>query len=88
MSEQKDRVYPPAMNWSEPMKESPDFVKAKVGIVVEEFIEFLQANVKPTGWINFEMKVSREGNYYWELDQWEPKAKEDKPSRHEEEAPF
>lgn len=79
MSDNKDRVYPPAMNWTAPRDEAPDFVKAKVGIVVEEFVEFLQANVKKDGWINFEMKESKEGKYYWELDKWEPKEKEESP---------
>ena len=82
MSEEKDRVYPPAMNWSAPRDGAPDFVKGKVGIVVEEFVKFLEANVKPSGWINFEMKESKEGKYYWELDQWEPKQQD------EEESPF
>jgi hypothetical protein len=81
MSDNKDRVYAPAMNWAAPKPEAPDFIKAKVGIKVEEFVAFLQENAKPSGWINFEMKESQDGRYYFELDMWEPKAKED-------EAPF
>ena len=88
MSDNKDRVYAPAMNWSAPKDEAPDFIKAKVGIKVldedgkdGEFIKFLRDNVKSSGWINFEMKESQDGRYYFELDTWEPKAKD-------EEAPF
>lgn len=83
MSDNKDRVYAPAMNWAQPNAEAPDFIKAKVGIKIDEFIEFLQANAKKSGWINFEMKESQDGRYYWELDTWEPK-----PQGNEEETPF
>jgi hypothetical protein len=48
MSDNKDRVYAPAMNWSAPRDEAPDFIKAKVGIKVDEFITFLKDNAKPS----------------------------------------
>lgn len=77
MSDNQDRVYAPAMNWSQPRDGAPEFIKAKVGIKVDEFITFLKENAKPSGWINFEMKESQDGRYYWELDTWEPKAKKE-----------
>jgi len=83
MSDNKERVYAPAMNWSAPRDEAPDFIKAKVGIKVDEFVEFLNANAKPSGWINFEMKESQDGRYYFELDTWEPKKKDN-----DEDVPF
>ena len=83
MSDNKDRVYAPAMNWSVPRDGAPDFIKAKVGIKVDEFVAFLEENKKESGWINFEMKESQDGRYYFELDTWEPK-----PQKEEEDAPF
>ena len=73
MSDQKERVFAPAMNWSQPNDGAPDFVKAKLGIKTDEFITFLKENAKPSGWINFEMKQAQDGRYYFELDTWEPK---------------
>ncbi len=88
MSDNKDRVYAPGMNWTAPKPEAPDFIKAKVGIKVfeddgkeGEFIKMLKENAKPSGWTNFEMKESQDGRYYFELDTWEPKPKD-------EESPF
>jgi len=88
MSENKDRVYAPGMNWTEPKPEAPEFIKAKVGIKVFEddgeegdFIKMLKENAKK-GWTNFEMKESQDGRYYFELDTWEPKPQV------EEDAPF
>ena len=83
MCEQKDRVFAPAMNWSQPREGAPDFVKAKLGIKTDEFITFLKENAKPSGWINFEMKQAQDGRYYYELETWEPK-----PQASEEDTPF
>jgi hypothetical protein len=83
MSEQKERVFAPAMNWSQPNDGAPDFIKAKVGIKVDEFTKFLTDNAKPSGWINFEVKESQDGRYYFELDTWEPKKQDN-----DEEVPF
>ena len=83
MSEQKERVYAPAMNWSQPHDSAPEFVKAKVGIKIDDFIPFLKENAKSSGWINFEMKLNPEGRYYFELDTWEPKKQDN-----DEEVPF
>lgn len=84
MSEQKDRVFAPAMNWSQPRDGAPDFIKAKVGIKVDEFVTFLKDNAKPSGWINFEVKESQDGRYYFELDTWEPKPQ----AGNDEDVPF
>jgi len=88
MSDNKDRVYAPAMNWAAPKPEAPDFIKAKVGIKVfeddgeeGEFLTMIKNNAK-RGWVNFEMKLSQDGRYYFELDTWEPKPQV------EEDAPF
>jgi hypothetical protein len=89
MSDNKDRVYAPGMNWKQPNESAPEFIKAKVGIKVfeedgkeGEFIKFLKDNAKKDGWVNFEMKLSQDGRYYFELDTWEPKPQV------EEDAPF
>jgi hypothetical protein len=81
MSDNKDRVYAPGMNWKQPNESAPEFIKAKVGIKVfeedgkeGEFIKFLKDNAKKDG--------SQDGRYYFELDTWEPKPQV------EEDAPF
>jgi len=83
MSDNKDRVYAPGMSWKQPNDAAPDFIKAKLGINVEEFVAFLEENKKEDGWVNFEMKESQDGRYYFELDTWVPKPKDE-----EEDVPF
>ena len=83
MSDNKDRVYATGMSWKQPNDAAPDFIKAKLGINVEEFTAFLEEHKKKDGWVNFEMKESQDGRYYFELDTWEPKAKQE-----DEDVPF
>src|SRR6056300_451175 len=51
---------------------SPEFVVGKQSIKVDEAIAFLQANQK-NGWVNLDVKQAKNGNFYMELDTWEPK---------------
>lgn len=47
----------------------------KVGICVNDFIQFLQQHVGPTGWVNYDVKISQNtGQPYAELNQWQPQA--------------
>ena len=45
----------------------------KVGINVNDFIQFLQQHASPTGWVNFDIKTSQKtGQPYAELNTWQP----------------
>jgi len=55
---------------------APEFVVGSQSIKVEEAIAFLQANQK-NGWVNLDIKQSKGGKYYCQLDTWQPKPKED-----------
>jgi len=59
--------------------QAPDFVVGKMSIKVEEAVVFLKANVK-TGWVNLDIKQSKSGKYYFELDTWVAKPKNDTPA--------
>ena len=49
----------------------PDFVLCKVGVKIEDFMLYAKANEKK-GWLNFDIKRSKGGKLYAELDTWEP----------------
>jgi len=72
---------------------APDFVVGSQSIKVEEAIAFLQANQK-NGWVNLDIKQSKGGKYYCQLDTWQPKPKGEKKdvmeviSNTSEEMPF
>jgi hypothetical protein len=58
---------------------APDFVIGALSLKVDEAIAFIKANAK-NGWLNLDIKQGRSGNYYVELDTFEPKAKGAKPT--------
>ena len=59
-----------------PSEKAPDFVKGSLSIKVDEFIAFLEKNAK-NGWVNINLKLSKSGKAYAELDTWEPKGKKE-----------
>ena len=50
---------------------APEWVLANVSIKVDEFVKFLKEHDK-NGWVNLELKNSKEGKPYLQLDTWEP----------------
>ena len=70
---------------------TPDWIKFKISIKREELIEWLQN--KPDEWVNAEVKESKAGKLYCEVNNWKPKGEsevaddipEDYPT---EEVPF
>lgn len=53
---------------------APDFVVGRVSIKIEDAIAFMRQHDKG-GWVNLDVKQARSGNYYMELDTFEPKGK-------------
>jgi hypothetical protein len=52
-------------------EKSPDFVVGRMSMKVEEAAAFLRQHEK-NGWVNLNIKTARSGNYYVELDTYEP----------------
>ena len=50
---------------------APDFVKGKLSIKRDEFIEWLQQ--QETGWVNLDLLVSKSGNPYCKVNDYKPK---------------
>ena len=53
-----------------PHDNAPDFVKGKLSIKREELIKTLQGMNEE--WINLDLKVSKEGKAYAQIDEWKP----------------
>jgi hypothetical protein len=52
-------------------EKAPDFVVGRLSIKADDGVAFIRANEK-NGWINLNIKTARSGNYYVELDTYEP----------------
>ncbi len=55
----------------DPKQGAPSFVVGALSFKTEEFIESLRKNDK-NGWVNLNLKRSKEGKLYAEVDTWEP----------------
>lgn len=51
---------------------APEWVKGKISILVPKFIEFLQKHQSEKGWVNLDIKKSKSGVLYVELNTWKP----------------
>ena len=55
--------------------EAPDFVKAELGFRVEEFKQYLDANVKEGGFVNIDILLSKGNVLYAKLNEFVPEKK-------------
>ena len=52
-------------------EKAPDFVIGRLSLKIEEAIAFIREHNKK-GWINIDIKKSKKGSYYLELDSFVP----------------
>jgi hypothetical protein len=52
---------------------APSFVVGSISVKVDEAIVWLQSN-QSNGWANLKVNQAQNGNYYIELDTWQPKS--------------
>ena len=58
---------------------APDFVVGSLSLKADEATAFIKKHIK-NGWVNLDIKQGRSGNYYVELDTFEPKTKGGAPA--------
>jgi hypothetical protein len=52
-------------------EKAPDFVVGRLSLKTDEAVAFIRQHEKG-GWVNLNVKTARSGNYYIELDTYEP----------------
>jgi hypothetical protein len=62
-------------------EKAPEFVIANLSFNVEKFTNFLKAQENERGWVNIDLKTSRKGTMYAELNTWKPPVKEQTPEK-------
>lgn len=71
-TENKPVKFPQGFIFKKPREGTPTFVKGSLSIKVDEAIEWLKANAH-SEWINLDLKQSKEGKLYLQLNEWKPK---------------
>ena len=80
MPQQDDKVFPTGLYVNRPRPGSPDFVKARISIKVETFLEYL--GEQDGEWLRVDVKEGfrddEDGNKKWyaQVDTWKPKQQE------------
>lgn len=66
-----DKKFADGLIYKAPKPGSPDFVKGKVSVKVDEFKKFLDEN-NDGGWVNLDFLKSKAGKFYFVLNDWKP----------------
>lgn len=73
-----DKIFAKGIYIDKPHENAPDFVKGKVGIKVDEAIQFLKEHENARGYVNLDLLQSKEGKLYFELNDWVPEDMKEK----------
>ena len=79
-----EKIFVSGMRFSR-RENAPVFVIGQLGIKVDELVTFLKANVNDKGWLNIDIKKSKEGKLYCELNTYEKTAQSPKVEQAHEE---
>ncbi len=67
-----DKIFAKGLMFRRPREGAPDYVKGSMAVKSDEFINFLKDNsqyLSPQGWMNFDLKVSKDGaTLYFEVN--------------------
>jgi hypothetical protein len=72
----EEKIFVAGMIVKRPPDAAPDFIKLNVSFKLSEFMEFAKAHHRD-GWLNAQLKVSKAGNMYMELDTFTPTKQEE-----------
>ena len=70
--------FPAGLIIKAPREGAPDFVKGSISIKRAELVDWL--NQKQDEWINLDIKVSKQGKWYTQVNTWKPEGNKAAPS--------
>ena len=73
---ENEKEFPKGIIFKKPRDGAPDFVKGSLSFKVDEFVEYLQKNIK-NGWVNLDLKLSQGGKLYLDLNAGKKEEKTD-----------
>ena len=71
--QQEEKIFADGFSFKR-SENAPDFVVGRMSLKCEDAIQFISEHEK-NGWINLNIKQARSGNYYVELDTYQPDEK-------------
>lgn len=63
-----DAIFPRGIYFDRPHTNAPEFIKGKLNIKVDDAIAFLKEHQNARGYVNLDLKKSRDGKLYLQLN--------------------
>ena len=70
-----DKQFIPGLYVKPPHEKAPDYVKCKISLKRAEVAAYLASQSEE--WINLDVKVSKDGKWYAEVNTWKPQGKDE-----------
>lgn len=67
-----EKIFAEGIYFNLPRENAPEFVRGSISFKVDKAMEFLKTNENNAGYVNIDLKVSKEGKAYAELNTWTP----------------
>lgn len=80
-------VFPKGIIFKKPKDGAPDFIRGHLSFKVDEACDCLRAN-ENNGWVNIDIKKSKEGKTYLQINTWKKPIEEVTPDISPEDIPF
>ena len=77
---EKETVFADGIYFKRPREGAPDFVKGAMSFKVDEAVAFLQKHKDEKGWVNVDLKNSKGGKLYLQLNDWKPTGPAEAPT--------
>ena len=71
----EDKIFIDGMIFKAPHEKAPEFIKGTLSVKCEDFLAFMKVHSNK-GWLNIDLKESKNGKYYAELNTWNPDQKQ------------
>lgn len=65
-----NKIFVSGLYLSKKSENCPEFIKLRMSFKSKEFIAFLKEHTNEGGYCNIDLKKSKEGKYYFELNNW------------------
>jgi hypothetical protein len=66
-----DKIFADGLFFKKPSEKAPKFIIGNLSVNVGKFVPFLQAQTNERGWVNLDIKESKNGTIYIEVNDWQ-----------------
>jgi len=73
-----DKIFIDGMKFERPSPKCPEWIKGKISVKVDEFLTFAKKNENDRGYLNIDLKLSKDNNLYLELNTFKKAENEEK----------